>query len=604
MRETAVWLLIYSVKASLFGGAVLLLLAACRKASAALRSGMAVAGALGALMLPLTVSVLPPLPLPDWLAPRPPARVSLEGIVPLGGSAWRGLQGQPVESTVLANVLVTGTSPGRSSAGTWPYGVVGIWSAGLVVAVIVLGLRIRRTLRMVREARLLPQDHPLVLELRGVCRELRWSSVPEARLSRGTTVPFAWGLGRAAVILPGAFGQLTTAARRAVLLHECAHLERRDGPAQLIVSLCRCVQWFNPLFLALDRAFNAEAEKASDDFVIASGVPASDYADTILSYFQAAACGPVGGRRTGAATGYYPSPQLDRQLRGQKRTLLARIRRLVDPAARRSALGALLGWTLAGGSTATASVLGSLVLVPTYEWRYQLAERSLPFAGDLVACWHLDTVVPGGEAQEPPVTPDAAGTRDGKVMGALPEDEGRIASALWFDGRKDYVDMGDQFGDLTFPFTLMVWVRTSLGEGSQNVVWLGSGGFNEYVYLGLNEGRPALKSRYVESITITGKSPIADGAWHHLTGVFLSENHRLLYADGELVSEDHRPAKKPRTLYLQVGRNGRRGHATSHLAGTADDVRVYRAGLGADAIQEIMKGDFRIMAERGPVRGH
>jgi beta-lactamase regulating signal transducer with metallopeptidase domain len=36
---------------------------------------------------------------------------------------------------------------------------------------------------------------------------------------------------------------------------------------QVLILLCRCLHWFNPLFPALDRAFNAEAEKGCDDQV-------------------------------------------------------------------------------------------------------------------------------------------------------------------------------------------------------------------------------------------------------------------------------------------------------------------------------------------------
>ena len=57
------WLISYSVKASLLCLATLLLLAALRGMSASVRSGILVAGVVGALVLPLTVGILPPISL-------------------------------------------------------------------------------------------------------------------------------------------------------------------------------------------------------------------------------------------------------------------------------------------------------------------------------------------------------------------------------------------------------------------------------------------------------------------------------------------------------------------------------------------------------------
>ena len=249
-------------------------------------------------------------------------------------------------------------------------------------------------------------------------------------------------------------------------------------------------------------------------------------------------------------------------------------------------------------NSVSASVLGALVFVPDYEWRYQLAERELPFADQLVACWRMDEM----QAQ---LTPDS-GTRllFGAVDGGKLDEHGRLDNAIYLDG-DDFVDMGDRFRSLEFPITLTAWVRADdTGEtvlGSQNIVWLGGGGGDQYIYIGLNRGRPAIKSRFGQATVVTGKKSITDGQWHHFAGVFSSESHRVLYVDGELAAEDSRFAEKPPTFHLQVGRNGRKEHETSYIQGAIDDVRVYRAELDQASVKEIMKGDFALVAARQAV---
>ena len=54
---------------------------------------------------------------------------------------------------------------------------------------------------------------------------------------------------------------------------------------------------------------------------------------------------------------------------------------------------------------------------------------------------------------------------------------------------------------------------------------------------------------------------------------------------------------------LQVGRNGRKNAETSYIQGAVDDVRVYQADLDQVAVEEIMKGDFALVAARRRIEG-
>ncbi|MGI9245016.1 MAG: M56 family metallopeptidase [Verrucomicrobiales bacterium] len=594
MEEILKWLLIYSAKASLLCLATLLILAAVKGASASMRSGIIFAGTLGAILLPVTVGVLPPISLSNFFPPAAYESVPLEGVA-LVDESRVALVGHEVGPDVLETAGVPASASATEARGpVWSHLIGWAWISGVIASLLLLAGRITSVVRLRSGSRRLARTHPLVMEAGAAAVVAGCKKSPEVCVSDEALIPSAIGLGLGSIILPPAFEKLEPAARRAVFIHECSHLRRRDSLVQILISVCRCLHWFNPLFLVMDRVFNAEAEKACDDRVIGSGIAPEAYSETILFYYQASTLRSPGAVWNGAASGFYPFPQLDRKLRGRKRMILSRIRRMVDPAARRTGLGAFLGWLLVGTASASASVLGALVLVPSYEWRYQLTERHLPFADQLVACWRMDEV-------RADTTP-GSGPRQlsGSVGGGTLDRHGRLDEAIYLDG-DDFVDMGDRFRDLEFPITLCAWVRadTDPKSNSQNVVWLGGGRGDQYIYIGLNHGSPAIKSRNGKMSVVCGKEKIVDGEWHHLTGVFASESQRLLYLDGELVASDTRAAEKPPTFHLQVGRNGRKNEETSYIQGAVDDVRVYQAGLDQNSVREIMKGDFSLVAVRG-----
>jgi hypothetical protein len=74
---------------------------------------------------------------------------------------------------------------------------------------------------------------------------------------------------------------------RAALLHELAHIQRRDWPLQRLAHLACALYWFHPFVWIAARAARAESEKASDDLVLAAGLPAAAYADHLLTVARA-----------------------------------------------------------------------------------------------------------------------------------------------------------------------------------------------------------------------------------------------------------------------------------------------------------------------------
>ena len=110
----------------------------------------------------------------------------------------------------------------------------------------------------------------------GVSRRLRFLRSGRA------SMPVATGLFRPSVIMPADADTWSESRLRVVLLHELAHVKRRDCLTHVLAQAACAFYWFNPLaWLAVKRA-RAERERACDDLVLACGTRGSEYADLLL----------------------------------------------------------------------------------------------------------------------------------------------------------------------------------------------------------------------------------------------------------------------------------------------------------------------------------
>jgi len=101
-------------------------------------------------------------------------------------------------------------------------------------------------------------------------------------ISAEAAMPFTSGLLRPVIVLPDSSADWTTERRRSVLLHELAHVRRRDLVTNAVVQVACAVYWFHPLVRLAARHVRIEAERACDALVVAAGTRPSDYAGDLL----------------------------------------------------------------------------------------------------------------------------------------------------------------------------------------------------------------------------------------------------------------------------------------------------------------------------------
>lgn len=204
-----------------------------------------------------------------------------------------------------------GAAGARRPIGPVPV-IAGVYLIGVaaVVGWLVLGGLHVRSLRRSGRPLELPAHPSLLRELAARLGLPRPPLVLESARPLG---PMSWGLLRPVVLLPAGASGWPMERLRLVLLHELAHVRRRDGALKVLAGLVLALFWFHPLVWALVRRATAASERASDDLVLAvANASPSAYAGELLSL---ASTFPAAPRRvTVLATSMARSSELERRL--------------------------------------------------------------------------------------------------------------------------------------------------------------------------------------------------------------------------------------------------------------------------------------------------
>jgi TonB family protein len=173
-------------------------------------------------------------------------------------------------------------------------------------------------------------------------------------LSDSGTEPGVWRTRRPVVLLPRVVAeQLDDEELEAVLLHELAHVERRDNLFGNLQTALACALWFNPVVWLVGRRLLAERERACDERVLEAGGVAGAYAAGILKVVRFCSGWSVAGV-SGAASGSDLRRRIEMIMREERRGGLSAWHRAVMCGLAAAALALTVVAGLSGRATTTA----------------------------------------------------------------------------------------------------------------------------------------------------------------------------------------------------------------------------------------------------------
>ena len=196
---------------------------------------------------------------------------------------------------------------------SWPALLLVVWAVGAslgpgrLAAGIVVVQWMSRRIERVSDAPWLPQAHSLAKML-GVSPRIAFLR------SRRAAMPMAWGIFRPTVLMPADADAWPAERLRIVLLHELAHVKRRDCLTHMVAQVACAFHWFNPLVWIAARHARTERERACDDLVLAAGTRGPDYATQLIEIARVMRAGRFPAMLAGASLAMAHRSELEGRL--------------------------------------------------------------------------------------------------------------------------------------------------------------------------------------------------------------------------------------------------------------------------------------------------
>jgi len=163
----------------------------------------------------------------------------------------------------------------------WTRTAFAVWFFGFFAAILPLPISAIRAARLLRASQRIESGEWLGL-LREIKTRLGIQHEIELFFTNERIVPMTWGFTRSIVLLPATCADWTQERKRVVLIHELAHIARRDLHWRVRARVACAIHWFNPLAWYALRRLRNEQEFACDDCVVHAGERASDYAAELV----------------------------------------------------------------------------------------------------------------------------------------------------------------------------------------------------------------------------------------------------------------------------------------------------------------------------------
>ena len=216
------------------------------------------------LLLPITV----PTHLSVWNLLHTPAAAQANGVI------------SDVLTPFPSLAASSTAKPAADIAGISPMLLVWLVCAILLAAYFVIGYTCM--VRRFRGTRLAPQP-----SIDALLDRFRFSRDPRICMSNSHRAPLTFGVFRPTVLLPEDL-PVGDAQFQLILAHELAHIRRKDCLRKLLLTVCLCLYWWNPLVWLMVWLANRDMELACDEAVLRALGPdcKKAYALTLLDMAQ------------------------------------------------------------------------------------------------------------------------------------------------------------------------------------------------------------------------------------------------------------------------------------------------------------------------------
>jgi hypothetical protein len=161
--------------------------------------------------------------------------------------------------------------------------VAGVWLTGSAAWLVLAGVRIVRFGRLLRHAR--PAPEAMQAQAEALAKGLGLVRCPGVWLVPGCVSPLLWAVGRAPRLLvpQSLWDQLDDDQQAALLVHELAHLRRRDHWVRRLELVVTGLYWWHPAVWWARRRLREAEEQCCDAWVVwALPASARSYATALL----------------------------------------------------------------------------------------------------------------------------------------------------------------------------------------------------------------------------------------------------------------------------------------------------------------------------------
>lgn len=191
--------------------------------------------------------------------------------------------------------------------------IVTLWFLAIVFRCVMLVGGLRK-IKQLRTVQLVPVGEQWNEKLECLCTRLKISSPVQFFQSGLAKVPMVVGHFKPIILFPlGVLTSLPAAEVEAILLHELAHIRRKDYLVNMLQNFIEILFFFNPAILWVSSLIKIERENCCDDIAVAQSSSKRNYINALVSFQEY----------------HLNAPQYAPALASSKEHLLLRVKRML-----------------------------------------------------------------------------------------------------------------------------------------------------------------------------------------------------------------------------------------------------------------------------------